>query len=129
MARRKLKSLASRRPKKVVSNTQLTKSVAKSTGFTYVDVDYVIDEYLKKVKLELLDRKCVRINHVGLVYPLVRPPRPGKNMGGYGDNGSNYEPLEIQPKWIVRFLASKSLTLDVGGVMVTKRDLNNIYEK
>tara|TARA_R100000935_G_C2832077_1_gene165697 strand:- start:1365 stop:1766 length:402 start_codon:yes stop_codon:yes gene_type:complete len=129
---RKLKPIVLRKPKDVVPHDEILKSIADSTGFTKTDIETVIDEYLSLLRCELLERKMVKLRNIGSIYPVVHPPRLVTNMGGRDgrvDKKSNYDRFLTEPRWNIKFQLENGLAKDVKDIMVTKRDLDNIYYK
>ena len=105
----------------------MVKEVAKETGFLSSDVDRCIDAYLNQIRLELLDRKSVKVRSIGSLIPIVKPPKKVVNMGG--SSGQTYEPMILDAKWYIMFQMATSLIRDVEDIMVTKKDLDKIYYK
>jgi nucleoid DNA-binding protein len=101
------------------------KQVSRNTGFTKSDVEEVIEEYLRMVKDHIVDRSPVRFKGIGIVYAMVKPAKCGVNMGG--SNVNTYEKIVTPPTWRMTFKAEESLRNEVKDIVVTKRDLDNIY--
>jgi|TARA_R110002126_G_C10160911_1_gene472782 nucleoid DNA-binding protein len=125
---KKLKAIRFRTPKGKVTHDDMINEVVEDSGFTYVDVKHVIDLYLEKVKESVLDRKCAKVGSIGTIYAMLRAPKHVRRMGGYGNNGSDYEKMVLPPIWQARFMQSKELIRDVGDIMVTDKDVDNLYE-
>lgn len=123
----KLKPISLRKPKDSISHVEMVKEVAKETGFLSSDVDRCIDAYLNQIRLELLDRKSVKVRSIGSLIPIVKPPKKVVNMGG--SSGQTYEPMILDAKWYIMFQMATSLIRDVEDIMVTKKDLDKIYYK
>jgi len=127
MNNRKLKPPNSRRPASHEPHIEIVKKVSRITGFTKENVGMVIDEYLASLKELLLERKSVKLRSVGTISPIVTPPRNAINMGGTA--GTTYEKIVTDPVWKLRFVTEKALSKEVKEIMVTKKDLDNIYYK
>ena len=124
---RKLKPTHLRKPSEVVTYEEMVKDLADETGFTKVDVDYVITTYLKMVRKELLERKLVKLKGLGSLFPMVRASRFVTNLLSMVDGV--YTKLHTPAVWRVKFTVEKKLREDVADIMVTKRDLDKIYYK
>jgi|SaaInl47_10m_RNA_FD_contig_81_692506_length_1530_multi_3_in_0_out_0_3 nucleoid DNA-binding protein len=125
MDKRKLKPTHLRKAKPIVPHAEIVKQVSRNTGFTKSDVEEVIEEYLRMVKDHIVDRSPVRFKGIGIVYAMVKPAKCGVNMGG--SNVNTYEKIVTPPTWRMTFKAEESLRNEVKDIVVTKRDLDNIY--
>jgi len=124
---KKLKPTHLRKPSEIVSYEEMVKDLADETGFTRVDVDYVITTYLSMVKKELLERKLVKLKGLGSLFPIVKASRLVTNLKSVV-NGI-YTKYEVSPKWYMKFIPEPKFKKEVGEIMVTKRDLEKIYYK
>lgn len=124
---KKLKPTYSRKPSEASTHEEIVRELADETGFTKVDVDYVITTYLKMVRKELLERRLVKLKGLGSLFPMVRAPRFVTNLRSMV--GGIYEKLHTPAVWRVKFIVEKKLREDVADIMVTKRDLEKIYYK
>jgi len=124
---KKLKPTHLRKPSEIVSYEEMVKDLADETGFTRVDVDYVITTYLAMVKKELLERKLVKLKGLGSLFPIVKASRLVTNLKSVV-NGI-YNKFEVAPKWYMKFIPEPKFKKEVGEIMVTKRDLEKIYYK
>mgnify|MGYP000043038581 CR=1 FL=1 len=124
---KKLKPTHLRKPSEIVSYEEMVKDLADETGFTRVDVDYVITTYLSMVKKELLERKLVKLKGLGSLFPIVKASRLVTNLKSVV-NGV-YAKYEVSPKWYMKFIPEPKFKKEVGEIMVTKRDLEKIYYK
>ena len=124
---KKLKPIHLRKPSESVSYEQMMKDLADETGFTRVDVDYVVTTYLKMVRKELLERKLVKLRGLGSLFPMVRAPRFVTDLRTFV-NGV-YEKLHTPAVWRVKFQVEQKLREDAADIMVTKRDLEKMYYK
>jgi len=124
---KKLKPTHLRKPSEIVSYEEMVKDLADETGFTRVDVDYVITTYLTMVKKELLERKLVKLKGLGSLFPIVKASRLVTNLKSV-INGV-YAKYEVSPKWYMKFIPEPKFKKEVGEIMVTKRDLEKIYYK
>ena len=124
---KKLKPTHLRKPSEIVSYEEMVKDLADETGFTRVDVDYVITTYLAMVKKELLERKLVKLKGLGSLFPIVKASRLVTNLKSVV-NGI-YSKFEVAPKWYMKFIPEPKFKKEVGETMVTKRDLEKIYYK
>jgi len=124
---KKLKPTHLRKPSEIVSYEDMVNDLADETGFTKVDVDYVITTYLKMVKKELLERKLVKLKGLGSLFPIVKASRLVTNLRSMV-NGV-YEKFQVPAVWRVKFIPEPKLKDEVADIMVTKRDLEKIYYK
>jgi nucleoid DNA-binding protein len=124
---KKLKPTHLRKPSEIVSYEEMVKDLADETGFTRVDVDYVITTYLSMVKKELLERRLVKLKGLGSLFPIVKASRLVTNLKSVV-NGI-YSKFEVAPKWYMKFIPEPKFKKEVGEIMVTKRDLEKIYYK
>ena len=124
---KKLKPTHLRKPSEIVSYEDMVNDLADETGFTKVDVDYVITTYLKMVKKELLERKLVKIKGLGSLFPIVKASRLVTNLRSMV-NGV-YEKFQVPAVWRMKFIPEPKLRDEVADIMVTKRDLEKIYYK
>ena len=124
---KKLKPTHLRKPGEIVSYEEMIKSLADETGFTRVDVDYVITTYLRMVKEELLERKLVKLKGLGSLFPIVKASRLVTNLKSVV-NGI-YSKFQVPPRWSMKFVPEPKFKKEVGEIMVTKRDLEKIYYK
>lgn len=125
MSKRKLKPTHLRKAKPIVPHAEIVKQVSRNTGFTRADIEDVIEEYLKLTKEHIVDRSPVRLKGIGIIYAMVKPAKCGVNMGGTGVD--TYEKIVTPPTWRLTFKAAESITSEVKDIVVTKRDLDNIY--
>ncbi len=124
---KKLKPTHLRKPSEIVSYEDMVNDLADETGFTKVDVDYVITTYLKMVKRELLERKLVKLKGLGSLFPIVKASRLVTNLRSMV-NGV-YEKFQVPAVWRMKFIPEPKLRDEVADIMVTKRDLEKIYYK
>ena len=122
---RKLKPTHKRKPDIFVKHNDIVAAVARETGFTRVDIGTVIDTWLSTLRAELLDRKSVKLRHIGTLFPMVQPPRKVTRMGGV--NSHSYKRMTMEARWQIKFQTDKELVSNVRDIMVTKRDLDKIY--
>jgi nucleoid DNA-binding protein len=123
---KKLKPQHQRKPDASVPFYEIISEVAKDTGYVRTDVAAVLLKYLEVVKFHLLDRKRVRLRDIGELYPVVKPARQVRNMGG--SNLDSYEAMMSEPKWKLVFTTVESMEKEVEDILVTQKDLNNIYK-
>ncbi len=124
---KKLKPTHLRKPGEIVSYEEMVKSLADETGFTRVDVDYVITTYLRMVKEELLERKLVRLRGLGSLFPMVKASRLVTNFRSIVDGV--YDKFQVSAVWRMKFIPEQKFKDEVADIMVTKRDLEKIYYK
>lgn len=124
---RKLKPTHLRKPTEFASYEEMIKDLADETGFTRVDVDYVITTYLRMVKEELLERKLVRLRGLGSLFPMVKASRLVTNLRSAVDGV--YDKFQFPAVWRMKFIPEQKLKDEVADIMVTKRDLEKIYYK
>lgn len=125
MSKRKLKPYAKRRPLELAKHHDLMKEVSENTGYAFTNVKEVFDEYFKLVRRSLLDIKRVKISGVGEIYPIVLPPRTVVNMGGIDCH--DYNLMTMEPKWKVIYKPNKGLSQEIKNLIVSNKDLDNIY--
>jgi nucleoid DNA-binding protein len=123
---KKLKPQHQRKPDTSVPFYEIISEVAKATGYVRTDVAAVLLKYLEVVKFHLLDRKRVRLRDIGELYPVVKPARQVRNMGG--SNLDSYEAMMSEPKWKLVFTTVESMEKEVEDILVTQKDLSNIYK-
>jgi nucleoid DNA-binding protein len=123
---KKLKPQHQRKPDTSVPFYEIISEVAKDTGYVRSDVETVLLKYLEVIKFHLLDRKRVRLRDIGELYPVVKPARQVRNMGG--SNLDSYEAMMSEPKWKLVFTTVESMEKEVADILVTQRDLSNIYK-
>jgi nucleoid DNA-binding protein len=116
-----------RKPKESTPHAEILSMVAKETGYAGIDIDKVIRAWVLTLRSELMDRKSVRIRHIGTIFPMVQPPRRVTNMGG--DANNDYEDMIMQARWHVKFQPDGELVNQIRDIMVTKKDLEKIYYK
>ena len=124
---RKLKPTYLRKPSEIVSYEEMVKDLADETGFTRVDVDYVITTYLRMVRGELLERKLVKLKGLGSLFPIVKASRLVTNLRSVVDGV--YDKFQVPAVWRMNFVPEPKLKKDVADIMITKRDLDKIYYK
>ena len=127
MDKRKLKPINQRKPKHSVTMWEISREISDELGFTSSDIRNVIKCYFERVKFHLLDRKRVRLMDSFEVYPVVTPPRQVTHMGGTGN--SDYKTSILPPRWKLVMKPIESMAAEVTDIMVTKKDLENIYKK
>tara|TARA_R110000744_G_C19154711_1_gene539806 strand:+ start:381 stop:764 length:384 start_codon:yes stop_codon:yes gene_type:complete len=125
--KRKLKPIWKRKPKESVPHSIILSKVSRSTGFTKADIETVIDTWLLILKEEMLERKSVKLRHLGTLFPMVQAPRKVRNMGG--KDVHTYEDMVMEARWKIKFQTDIELESNVRDIMVTKRDLEKIYYK
>ena len=124
---KKLKPTHLRKPDEGISYEEMVKDLSDETGFTRVDVDYVITTYLRMVKDELLERKLVKLKGIGSLYPMVKASRLVTNLRSMV-NGV-YDKFQVPAVWRLHFSPTPRFKEEVADIMVTKRDLEKIYYK
>jgi nucleoid DNA-binding protein len=123
---KKLKTTSQRKPEDSITFLEMTRDIAKETGYVQDDIEVVLLAYLEKIKLHLLDRKRVRLRGIGELYPIVVPPKKVTNMGG--SNNHDYGKMETEAKWKLTFKVVESMEAEVSDILVTKKDLSKIYK-
>ena len=124
---KKLKPTHLRKPSEIVSYEEMVKDLADETGFTRVDVDYVITTYLAMVKKELLERKLVKLKGLGSLFPIVKASRLVTDLSS--NVRGVYSKFKVPPVWRLKFVPEPKLKEEISDIMVTKRDLEGIYYK
>ena len=124
---RKIKPTWLRKPKDRTTHDEIVRMVSDTTGFNKNDVDNVINTWSEMVSNEIMERRGVKIRGIGTLFPMVQPPKIVRNMGG-GTTSCEYEDMQMPARWRLKFQAEKSLKNKVYDIMVTKRDLEYIYQ-
>ena len=126
MGEKKLKNVRARKPKDQLKPHEMINITAKRTGFRREDVSLCIDVLTELIRESIMDRKSVKLKGIGMIFPVVNPPRVLTNMGGQGH--SSYKRKLHPPWWSCRFVPEIKLKFDIKDMVVTKKDLAHIYE-
>ena len=119
---KKLKTIAERKPKRTKTHLQMVADIARDTGFKKNDVKLVLASYVNHIRKEMLEARSVKIKDTCIMMPMVKPPRQVMNM----DTG---EPSYMDARWSIVFKLESGLINEMKEMVVTNRDLNNIYHK
>lgn len=127
-----------RMPEERVSIGDLKKKVKKETGYPKTVVNYVIEEFLKSIKYNILDEKLIDLEGIGMIFAGINPPRKvvdfknepdelGRTLGKRGqkvtlkDQGATWS-LKFRPQGYIK----KMLKLKEPP---TKEQVDNLYRE
>ena len=127
----KLKRAINRKPKTLKSHKDIIRAVAEDTGFTQTDVGLVLDVYASTIRTLLLELTKVKIKGVATLFPVVMPEKRTVDMNGYSvvDGVKVYDSVMVPPRWKLWMSYDSSLGVELKETIVTKKDLENIYNK
>lgn len=122
---RKLKPLRKRKPKDRVNIRQIVKEVSKETGFARKDVNEVIYSTIRVICKHILLKKTVVLPMLGILFPAIKPSRVGMALnGGVGTP----KKVVVPNKWLLKFVPGEVISRDLKNMMITRTDINDMYE-
>jgi len=125
MKKRVLKTPSKRKPKEFFEYVDVVQQISDSTGFVKAGVKEVLDEFFRLARIAILSKKQVKIQNIGLIYPVVFPEKLTQKLSPHTKKA---ESMIMPARWVLSFKPANNMKRDLIEKEVTKEDLDNIYE-
>ena len=121
---RKLKPQKNRKPKESYHYKDLEKDVAEELGYTVKSISEILKVMREKMAEALLDKKSVEIPKIGILYPVIKPPRVGVLM-----KSKNMDKVIVPAAYRLRLQPSGVIAEDLSRLSISQREIEEIYIK